>query len=308
MPSPPRAPTPRSTDGPHSRCREPAAVHAHRRPTSSSSAPTSQIRREKEGEPNPPWLQPNRAFPRQRQAPPAAASPSNSSCSATGREKRPLTGSIAAPVAPPAPALGAGSRLRPCLPLARVAVAVLRFVRLTAAGIPHASWRRAGRRRRVVGPVRVGSTSTQPRAGDGEEQAGKANADLRHLTRLHDRRPWTTTPASQRQEVPAALLAGERRHGGPCSPHAARRPAVERIEFGSSRAASVTATARGWFSRCARRRRSSGRRGWILAKWALGIWPAAIAAQWGRNWRRRCLLAAAASWGLSACYSTKGER
>ncbi|CAN6281641.1 unnamed protein product, partial [Urochloa humidicola] len=136
--------------------------------------------------------------------------------------------------------------------LARVAAAVLGFVRLTAAGIPHASWRRAGHRRRVVGPVRVGATSTQPRAGDGEEEAGKAAADLRHLARLHGRRPWTTTPASQREEVPDALLAGERRR---------RRPAVERIEFGSSRAASVTATARSWFSRCARRQRSSGRRG-----------------------------------------------
>ncbi|CAN6353141.1 unnamed protein product [Urochloa humidicola] len=77
------------------------------------------------------------------------------------------------------------------------------------------------------------------------------------------------------------LLARERRFrppyllergdaGGPCSPRAARRPAVERIEFGSSRAASVTATARGWFSRWARRQRSSGRRGLDFGEVGIG--------------------------------------
>ncbi|CAO1941710.1 unnamed protein product [Urochloa humidicola] len=83
-------------------------VHAHLRPLlllQRVDEPNPQG--EGKGEPNPPWLQPNRASPRQRRAPPVAASLS---------ERHPLAGSTAAPIALPVPPLGAESCLRASLP------------------------------------------------------------------------------------------------------------------------------------------------------------------------------------------------
>ncbi|CAN6295609.1 unnamed protein product, partial [Urochloa humidicola] len=191
-------------------------------------------------------------------------------------------------------------------------VGVLGFVRFVAAEIPHASWRRASGRRRVAGPARTRVTSTPPRAGDGEEQAGEAaeapppllagEAADAAATAGHGRPPLLT--GERRFRRPYSLERGDA--GGPFSPRAARRPAVERIKFGSSRAAPVTAEACGRFRRC-----TSGALGggdWVLVKWALGIWPAAIAAQWGRNWRKEEEIGGTVTmgWPASCCRSPSG--
>ncbi|CAN6334057.1 unnamed protein product [Urochloa humidicola] len=124
-------------------------------PCSFASALTSQIRREKERgsqiRHSCRQIEPLRGSVERRRPPPPRRTP------APPREEN----STPSPDPPPPLLLRRRRLWEPkaasalVLHLARVAAAILRFVRITAAGIPHARWRRDGGQRRVAGPARA---------------------------------------------------------------------------------------------------------------------------------------------------------